>query len=79
MQEKEIKKRITEKFTRNNFLIIVLAGILLLVIVWPVQEKNADMDAGSGTQSGQWDNGRGWQSEGDDYTGEFRRNNYRKG
>ncbi len=55
MQEKEIKKRITEKFTRNNFLIIVLAGILLLVIVWPVQEKNSDMDAGSGTQSGQLD------------------------
>ena len=55
MQEKEIKKKITEKLSKNNFLIIILAGILLLVIVWPVQEKNVDTDANADVQSGQLD------------------------
>lgn len=51
--EKDIKKKLTGKFTRDNFLIILLAGILLLVIVWPVNDKN--INANTGTQSGQWD------------------------
>ncbi len=53
VQEKDIKKKLTGKFTRDNFLIILLAGILLLVIVWPV--KNEDTDKNAGIQSGQWD------------------------
>ena len=36
------------KFTRDNFLIIFLAGILLLVIVWPLEDK-------TDSKSGQWD------------------------
>lgn len=55
MQEKEIRKKLSGKLTKNNFLIIVLTGILLLVIVWPVQEKNADADTNAGIQSGQLD------------------------
>lgn len=57
VQEKEIRKKISEKFTKNNFLIIVLMGILLLVIVWPVKDDSADSDkkTNSQTQSGQLD------------------------
>ena len=53
VREKEIKKKITGKFTRDNFLIIILAGVLLLVIAWPVKEDNTD--TGTQIQSGQWD------------------------
>ncbi|MDE7333753.1 MAG: stage III sporulation protein AG [Lachnospiraceae bacterium] len=37
------------KFTKDNFLIIFLTGILLLVIVWPLEDKKTD------SQSKQWD------------------------
>ena len=36
------------KFTRDNFLIVFLAGILLLVMVWPLEDK-------TDSKSGQWD------------------------
>lgn len=55
MQEKEIKKKLTEKFTKNNFLIIVLTGILLLIIVWPVKDDKTDTGTNTGIQSGQLD------------------------
>lgn len=56
VQEKDIKKKLAGKFTRDNFLIILLAGILLLVIVWPVKDENKNADAG--IQSGQLDSER---------------------
>lgn len=39
MQEKETFKKPKIKFTRDNFLIMLLCGILLLVIVWPTEKK----------------------------------------
>ena len=39
------------KLTRDNFLIVILVGVLLLVIAWPVEEK----DKKTKTQSQQWD------------------------
>lgn len=53
VKEKNGKKKLAEKFTRDNFLILLLAGVLLLVIVWPVKEE--DKNADTGIQSGQWD------------------------
>ncbi len=41
------------KFTKDNFLIVFLAGILLLVIVWPLEDKKLD------SKSGQWDSEEG--------------------
>lgn len=42
------------KLTKDNFLIMVLLGILLLIIAWPVkQEKDESL-----SQSGQWDSDR---------------------
>ena len=41
----------TRKLTRDNFLIVILVGVLLLVIVWPVEDK----DGKTQTQSKQWD------------------------
>lgn len=57
VQEKEIKKIISEKFTKNNFLILVLMGILLLVIAWPVKDDSENSDRGTNSlmQSGQLD------------------------
>lgn len=52
-----LKEKLLEgkgKLTKDNFLIMALMGILLLVIAWPVkQEKDKDM-----SQSGQWDSDR---------------------
>ncbi len=39
MQEKELTKKLKGKFTKDNFLILVLVGVLLLVIAWPVEKK----------------------------------------
>ena len=49
--QEEIKKKLKKKLTKDNFLIILLMGILLLVIAWPVEEKSE-----SKSQSSQWDN-----------------------
>lgn len=56
VKEKDIKKKLAGKFTRDNFLIILLAGVLLLVIAWPVKDENEDTN--TGTQSGQLDSER---------------------
>lgn len=54
-----LKEKLTEgrqkgKLTKDNFLIVILLGILLLVIAWPVkQEKDESL-----SQSGQWDSDR---------------------
>lgn len=51
MQEKGMAKKWKGKLTKDNFLILFLVGILLMVIVWPVEKKEE-----SGTsKSGQWD------------------------
>lgn len=55
MQEKKITRKLADKFTRDNFLIVVLVGVLLLVIVWPVEEKTEKKSGASSVQSGQWD------------------------
>lgn len=55
MQEKDIKEKLAFKFTKNNFLLIALTGILLLVIVWPVKDNKEDTDKNAGIQSGQLD------------------------
>ncbi len=55
-QEKSKKKIFTGKFTRENFLVILLAGILLLVIAWPTE--NGSGDENTQIQSGQWDSER---------------------
>ena len=39
MQEKGMAGKWKIKFTRDNFLIVILVGVLLLVIAWPVEEK----------------------------------------
>lgn len=60
MQEKQEKQKepgkglagkLSHKLTRDNFLIVILVGVLLLVIVWPVEDK----DRKTQTQSEQWD------------------------
>ena len=51
MQGKGIEKKLKMKFTKDHFLIAVLMGILLMVIVWPVEDKNKNKE----TKSGQWD------------------------
>lgn len=50
-QEKGSAGRFPRKLTRDNFLIVILVGVLLLVIVWPVEDK----DGKTQTQSKQWD------------------------
>ena len=60
MQEKGMAGKWKIKFTRDNFLIVILVGVLLLVIAWPVEEKNK-------SQSNQWDSKNamiGLQSDG---------------
>ena len=56
-REKEIRKKLAEKFNKNNFLIVILVGILLLVIVWPVKDdsENSEKNINSEIQSGQLD------------------------
>lgn len=49
MQEKGIAGKWKIKFTRDNFLIVILVGVLLLVIAWPVEEKDGN------EKSNQWD------------------------
>lgn len=51
MREKSITGKPAIKFTRDNFLIVILVGVLLLVIAWPVEEKK---EKGS-EESVQWD------------------------
>ena len=51
MQEKGTEKKLKLKLTKDHFLIAVLMGILLMVIVWPVEDKNENRE----TKSGQWD------------------------
>lgn len=51
MQEKGTEKKLKMKLTKDHFLIAVLMGILLMVIVWPVEDKNKNKE----TKSGQWD------------------------
>ena len=53
VQGKEIKKKMVGKFTKDNFLIIILAGVLLLVIAWPVKDEKSNTK--TDTQSVQWD------------------------
>ena len=65
MQEKGMAGKWKIKFTRDNFLIVILVGVLLLVIAWPVEEKNE-------SQSNQWDSKNamiGLQSDGEESTG----------
>ncbi len=49
--EKDILNKLKGKFTRDNFLIMVLIGILFLVIVWPTENNNSLKKS----QSGNWD------------------------
>lgn len=51
MQGKNIVKNLKMKFTKNNFMIVILVGILLMVIVWPVEDSEKNV----GTKSSQWD------------------------
>ncbi len=51
MQEKELTNKLKGKFTKDNFLILVLVGILLLVIAWPMEKKEKNS-----TKSVQLDN-----------------------
>ncbi len=51
MSEKKIFGKFSHKMTRDNFLIVILVGVLLLVIAWPVEEKEKK----SQPQSGKWD------------------------
>lgn len=51
MQEKSTEKKIKLKLSKDHFLIAVLMGILLMVIVWPVENKNE----GGSVKSVQWD------------------------
>ena len=50
-QEKKAAGRLADKLTRDNFLIVILVGVLLLVIAWPVEKKDKETQ----TQSEQWD------------------------
>lgn len=54
LKEKLAEGKQKGKLTKDNFLIMVLLGILLLVIAWPVKkEKDENL-----LQSGQWDSDR---------------------
>lgn len=54
LKEKLAEGKKKGKLTKDNFLIMVLLGILLLIIAWPVkQEKDESL-----SQSGQWDSDR---------------------
>ncbi len=50
--KKKISEKMEGKMTRDNFLILILAGILILVILWPVDKKDGKKD----DQSELWDN-----------------------
>lgn len=51
MQEKGMEKKLKIKFTRDNFLIVFLIGVLLMVIIWPIE----DSEKNKGSKSSQWD------------------------
>ncbi len=51
MEEKGREKKAGFHFSKDHFLILLLMGILLMVIVWPVEEKEQK----STSKSGQWD------------------------
>lgn len=51
MGKKLLEGKWKEKMTKDNFLIMILLGILLLVVAWPVREEE-DKNM---SQSGQWD------------------------
>ena len=55
MQEKGMAGKWKIKFTRDNFLIVILVGVLLLVIAWPVEEKNENLFEKNQKQSNQLD------------------------
>lgn len=57
VKEKGGKKKLAEKLTKDNFLILLLAGILLLVIVWPVKDENKNENTAA--KSSQWDSKEG--------------------
>ncbi len=48
MQEKETVKKLKMKFTKDNFLILLLLGVLLLVIAWPVEDHGEKGQSESG-------------------------------
>ena len=53
VEQKSIKAvggKLKGKFTRDNFLIMVLVGVLFLVIVWPTEKSESKK-----SQSGNWD------------------------
>lgn len=81
MQEKEIRKKFSEKFTKNNFLIIILVGILLLVIAWPVKDDSDNSDKGmnSAIKSGQLDSKRDIINIQSDYIQETDENSWKDG
>lgn len=54
LKEKLMEGKQKGKLTKDNFLIMVLLGILLLVIAWPVGKEKDE----SPSQSGQWDSDR---------------------
>ncbi len=51
MEEKSTEKKAGFKLSKDHFLIILLMGILLMVIVWPVEKKEQK----SVSKSSQWD------------------------
>ena len=81
MQEKEIRKKLSEKFTKNNFLIIILVGILLLVIAWPVKDDsdNSEQGINSAIQSGQLDSKRDIINLQSDYVQDTDENSWKDG
>ena len=50
------------KLNKESALIVVLAGILCLVVVWPISGKSSGTDSSNGTLSGFvfWKNFRGY-------------------
>ncbi len=55
MQGKGLTKKLKMKFTKDNFLIVLLSGILLLVIVWPTEKTNTERGAESGQLDSEYD------------------------
>lgn len=55
MEKKGVREKLKIKFTKDNFLIVILVGVLLLVIAWPVEEKSENMFEKNQKQSNQLD------------------------
>lgn len=55
MPEKKAFGKFPHKLSRDNFLIVILVGVLLLVIAWPVEKKEKETQS----QSGKWDSDTG--------------------